>query len=64
MKKINILTNILIFALFAIAGAVAVTIVVKGVTPWKLISTYWITLTVKNGLDYIAKKVGKFDEGN
>lgn len=45
--------NVLIFLLFALSTAVAAYIVINGAAPWKLIALYWVTLGVKNGMDYL-----------
>ena len=52
---IDVTINLLIVVLFILAGLVAWHITTKSAAPWALISTYWITLTVKNGLDWIKK---------
>lgn len=54
-KMIDLIRNILIVALFVIAGAVALYIIQYNAAPWAWIATYWVTLTVKNGLDMIDK---------
>ena len=58
-NKLNIVTNVLIIALFILAAMVAVYIVRNNAAPWHWISTYWITLSAKNGLDCISRKVKK-----
>ena len=46
------LTNILIFALFVIAALVAYGLLAHHAAYWRLIALYWVTLTVKNAIDY------------
>jgi len=52
-KMINILRSILIVLLFMIAFAIARYIVHNNAAPWIWISAYWITLTIKNYLDFL-----------
>ena len=54
--------NILIMALFFLSAAVAVYIVINSAAPWALISAYWITLAVKNGVDWINNQKGLDDK--
>lgn len=46
------LTNILILALFIIAALVAYSLLAHHAAEWRLIALYWVTLTVKNAIDY------------
>lgn len=46
------LTNILIFALFVIAALVAYSLLAHHAAEWRLIALYWVTLTIKNAIDY------------
>ena len=46
------LTNILIFALFVIAALVAYSLLANHAAEWRLIALYWVTLTIKNAIDY------------
>ena len=44
-------TDILITILFVISLVVAVSLLITHTAPWGLVTTYWITLTIKNALD-------------
>ena len=55
MNLLKMIVNVLIVALFVISLSVAVYIAIKHAAPWGLISTYWITLAIKNGFDWILK---------
>ena len=55
-KWLNITINILILLLFVLAAMVAGYIVKYNSAPWGLIATYWITLSIKNGLDCINRR--------
>ena len=57
---LNIVINILIVLLFVLAAMVAYYIVKNNAAPWKWIATYWVTLSVKNGLDCLNKVVNKW----
>ena len=58
MSKIEVIINALILWLFILAAMVAIYIVVNNSAPWKLISIYWITLAIKNGMD-LLKRIGE-----
>lgn len=58
MSKIEVIINALILWLFILAAMVAIYIVVNNSDPWKLISIYWITLAIKNGMD-LLKRIGE-----
>lgn len=60
---VNIIINILIVALFAIAAYVALYITANKASPWIWIAAYWITLAIKNGMDVVQKGIGQ-NEGN
>ena len=52
MKKTkHLISNIMIFALFVISCTVATGLIYHK-DMWKLIVAYWVTLTVKNAIDY------------
>lgn len=46
------LTSILIFLLFLIAAVVAYQLLTHHAADWRLIAMYWVTLTIKNWIDY------------
>ena len=48
------LINVLIFCLFVISGIVAIGLLQKR-NMWPFICTYWITLMIKNFIDFIMR---------
>lgn len=53
----KIANTIILFLLFAISATVAIYIIKNSAAPWKLISIYWLTATIKNGVDFINERV-------
>lgn len=57
-KKLNTLTNFFIWLLAFISGVVAICMLINDKAPWGLICTYWVTLTIKNYIDWFKTRIG------
>lgn len=57
-KKLNISTNVFNFALTLISMIIATYILINNKVPWGWICTYWVTLPIKDYIDWAKPRIG------